>query len=157
MHKHVVNNLKKMKRIIITLIFLIGISVNGNSQSKINFNEMVGFGCGFAGIKSKPVQKVSKLIDKEKYDSIVQLLYSENNAEKFLAVIVCEKLIELNKLNSSKELNEKISIIYKSTDRVSVCSGCTYWDKLTLAKVLDNNNNMRKSANQWLENKFKTK
>ncbi|NOY47221.1 MAG: hypothetical protein GXO84_03255 [Chlorobi bacterium] len=145
-----------MKQLIITLTFLIGISISGNGQSNVDYNEMVGFGCGFAGEQSKPVQKVSKLIDKEKYDTIVQLLDSDNNAERFLAVVVCEKLIELNKLTLSKELKDKISIVYKSYARVSVCSGCTYWNKLTLTKMLENDNHMRLSANYWLEHKLKT-
>lgn len=147
---------EKMKQLIISLTLLIGISISGNAQSDIDYNEMVGFGCGFAGEQSKSVQKVSKLIDKEKYDSIIQLLDSDNNAERFLAVVVCEKLIELNKLTPSKELQDKISIVSKSNDRVFVCSGCTYWDRLTLTKMLENDSSMRILANYWLEHKFKT-
>ncbi len=40
---------------------------------------MVGFGCYEDGSQSKPVQKVSRLIDKEKFNSIIKLLDSENN------------------------------------------------------------------------------
>lgn len=145
-----------MKPLVITLTLLIGFAFSGNAQSDIDYNEMVGFGCGFAGEQSKPVQKVSKLIDKEKYYSIIQLLDSDNNAERFLAVVVCEKLIELNKLTSSKDLQDKISIVHKSYDRVSVCSGCTYWDKLTLTKMLENGSPMRIHANYWLDHIFKT-
>lgn len=143
-----------MKKLVITLTILIMISFSGNGQSNVDFNEMIGFGCGFAGEQSKPVQKVSKLIDRENYNVIVQLLDSDNNAEKFLAVVVCEKLSELNKLFLTNEVKEKISIAYKSSDLVSVCSGCTYWDQLTLTKMLQNGNSMRISANFWLEHIF---
>ena len=145
-----------MKWLIIVFTFLIGISISGNAQSNLDYNEMVGFGCGFGGEQSKSVQKVSKLIDKEKYNRIILLIDSDNNAEKFLAVVVCEKLDELNKLILSKELKEKISIVYKSYARVSVCSGCTYWDKITLKKMLEVDHHMRLSANYWLNHKFKT-
>jgi calcineurin-like phosphoesterase len=144
-----------MKQIIFTLTFIISISINGIAQSNVDVNEMVGFGCYEDGSQSKPVQKVSKLIDKEKYNSIIKLLDSENNAEKYLAVVVCEKLTELNKLTLTKELKEKIAEIYKSNGIVSVCSGCVYWDKLTLKKMLDKENDMRISASYWLDYKFK--
>ena len=144
-----------MKQIIFTLTFIISISINGIAQSNVDVNEMVGFGCYEDGSQSKPVQKVSKLIDKEKYNSIIKLLDSENNAEKYLAVVVCEKLTELNKLTLTKKQKEKISEIYKSSGIVSVCSGCVYWDKLTLKKMLDKENDMRISENYWLNYKFK--
>ncbi|MFY0715401.1 hypothetical protein J1D01_17235 [Seonamhaeicola sp. NFXS20] len=144
-----------MKQIIFTLTFIISISINGIAQSNVDVNEMVGFGCYEDGSQSKAVQKVSKLIDKEKYNSIIKLLDSENNAEKYLAVVVCEKLTELNKLTLTKELKGKISEVYKSNGIVSVCSGCVYWDKLTLKKMLDKENDMRISANYWLDYKFK--
>jgi hypothetical protein len=146
-----------MKRTIITLSFLIGIFINANAQSNIDVNEMVGFGCYEDGSQSKPVQKVSRLIDKEKYNSIIKLLDSENNAEKYLAVIVCEKLTELNKLTLTKELKDKITEIYKSDGIVSICSGCVYWDKLTLKIMLDKENHMRISSNYWLDYKLKSK
>lgn len=138
------------------LIFTIGIFSIGNAQHNIDVKEMVGFACYEGGTQSKSVQKVSLLIDKKKYNSIIKLLDSENNAEKFLAVIVCEKLSELNKLSLTKELENKIATIYESEGITSVCSGCVYWDKLTLKKMLEKGNNMRVSANHWLDSKFKS-
>ena len=146
-----------MKKVLITLLFIIGLVFNANAQSKIDFNQMVGFGCGFAGEPSTIVQTVSNLIDTEDYLKIVQLLDSENNAEKFLAVVVCEKLSELNKIKITNDQKEKISSIHNSDALVSVCSGCTYWDQLTLKKMLVNNNPMRVSANYWIESKFTKK
>ncbi|RCW88566.1 hypothetical protein [Winogradskyella arenosi] len=145
-----------MKQIIITLTLLIAISISGNAQSNVDVNEMVGFGCYEDGSQSKSVKKISRLIDKEKFNSIIKLLDSENNAEKYLAVIVCEKLAELDKLILTKELNEKITELYKSHEVVSVCSGCVYWDKLTLENILDKENHIRISSNYWLNYKFKS-
>ena len=144
-----------MKRIVIAFIFIIGISISGNTQSNVDIDEMVGFGCYEEGRQSRPVEKISILIEKGKYNSIIKLLDSENNAKKYLAVIVCEKLAELNKLTLSQDLKEKIEVIYKSNGIVSVCSGCTYWDKLTLKNMLDKENEMRISADYWLNYKFK--
>jgi hypothetical protein len=145
-----------MKQIISTLTLLIAISISGNAQSNVDVNEMVGFGCYEDGSQSKPVQKVSRLIDKEKFNSIIKLLDSENNAEKYLAVIVCEKLAELDKLILTKEMNEKIAELYNSDGIVSVCSGCVYWDKLTLKNMFEKENHMRISSNYWLDYKFKS-
>lgn len=139
------------------MILFIGGSIIGYTQSNFNYEKMVGFGCGFGGELSRPVKKVSKLIDKEKYNEIIKLLDSDNNAERFLAVVVCEKLSELKKLIISNEMKNKISIAYKSNAFVSVCSGCTYWDNLTLKNMLEAENSMRTLANSWIEDKFQIK
>jgi hypothetical protein len=60
---------------------------------------MVGYGCYITGTPTKAVQKVSSFIDNEKIDEIIVLLDSKNAAEKYLAVIVLEKLDEKTKFN----------------------------------------------------------
>ena len=145
-----------MKRILIILFAFGSISI-GIAQPNVNDDEMVGFACSIGGTPSNTVQKVSHLIDKRKYKVIIKLLDSDNNAERFLAVVVCEKLTELKKTTLTEELKGKISEIYKSDGIVSVCSGCTYWDNLTLKDMLNKENNMRISANYWLDYKFKKK
>lgn len=144
-----------MNQILVGFIFFF-CSLSGYSQTQIDHEEMVGFGCGFAGVQSPSVKKVSKLLDKKKYNAIIQLLDSDNNAEQFLAVVVCEKLNELNIVNLSEELIEKISLVYNSKFVVPVCSGCMYWDRLTVGKMLESEHHMRILANYWLENKFKS-
>lgn len=136
-------------------MFTIGVILTGNTQPNINQNEIVGFACYASGSPTETVQKLSQLIDKRKYKSIVKLLDSENNAERFLAVVVCEKLNELNKITINQELKVKISEIYKSNEIVSVCSGCTYWDDLPLKEMLKKGNDMRISSNFWLDYKFR--
>lgn len=138
-----------------TFILLMVIPSIGNSQGDIDVNEMVGFGCYEDGSQSKSVEKVSRLIDKSKFNSIIKLLDSDNNAERFLAVTVLEKLSDLGKINLTKKLRGKIAEIYNSDRIVSVCSGCIYWDKLTLKAVLEEGNNMRVAADYWLDYKFK--
>ena len=145
-----------MKYFIIILLSFLSITT-AKAQSGLNSDEMVGFACAYAGSPSKTVDKVSKLIDKEEYQTIIKLLDSKNNAERFLAVIICEKLIELKKLTSTKEMSAKILDIYNSNDKVSVCSGCTYWDTMTLKNILLKSNHIRVSAQFWLDQKFKKK
>jgi len=140
---------------ILTFLFAISLISIGKAQSGVNHNEMIGFSCYFSGDPSKTVQKISQLIDKEKYKSIVKLLDSDNNAERFLAVVVCEKLNELKKLTLTQKLKEKIAEIYNSNEIVSVCSGSSYSGNLALKKVLEKENNMRILASFWLDNKFK--
>lgn len=139
-----------MRTVFFTLLLLIGLSLDSNAQANFNFKEMVGFGCGFAGAQTDPVKDVSNLLRKERYRDIVKLLDSSNSAEKYLAVLACEKLIETGILASSAELQNKIYEAYNSSEMVSVCSGCTYWETLPMAVVLKNDNSTRMGANYWL-------
>jgi len=143
-----------MKSLLFIFVFIIGVSVEGNAQ--FNYKEMVGFGCGFGGEQTESVQKISKLIAKEKYQVVSKLLDSDNNAERFLAIIVCEELSKRKKLALSKEQQDVILALYDSNRYVSVCSGCTYWDRLRFKEILEKNNHMRKSALYWFEKLYKS-
>jgi len=144
-----------MKNYFLTFILIIGISIIGNAQTEFNEKEMVGFACAYGGEESKSVKKFSRLIDKSKYRTIIKLLDSNKNAEKYLAVIILEKLSELGIINLSNEQNRKILKIYDSKEMVSVCSGCSYYTTHTLEDILDKENIMRQSAKFWLDYKFK--
>lgn len=139
------------------LFVIVGIFSIGHSQSSADEKDLIGFACYYDGIESKPVKKVSRLINKSKFKAIIRLLDSENNAEKYLAVIVVEKLNALGKITLTEELNIKILKIYNSEEEVFVCSGCTYFDKLTLKTLFNKENEMRISANYWIEYNFKKK
>ena len=146
-----------MKRHLTLLILLFGLLSFANSQPNVDVDEMLGFACFYGGTQSKSVKKVSILIDEKKYDSIIELLDSKNKAEQYLAVIVIEKLDELDEIQLKNKQKDKISKLYSSKKKVSVCSGCIYWDKLTLESILKKNNKMRIPENYWLDNKISSK
>lgn len=146
-----------MRSYLITIILLISLSSISNAQKKVDVKEMVGFGCYSSGIQSKPVSKVTALINNVDYESVLKLLNSKNNAEKFLAVITCERLQELGKIRLNEEQKKQIKQSYTSKDLVSVCSGCIYWDKLSFKTLLDKKekNQIRELADYWLERQLK--
>jgi mRNA-degrading endonuclease RelE of RelBE toxin-antitoxin system len=146
--------LRKMRTKIITIVFLIGILSVVNAQDNVDKNEMVGFACYFEGSESKTVEKFAKKLKDENYKWISKKLNSDNNAEKYMSVITLEKLSELgkHKLNQT-ELN-LISEIKKSTELVSVCSGCTYFQKVELKNMFTDE--MMTMGSYWLNYNLKT-
>jgi hypothetical protein len=143
-----------MRTKIITIVFLIGILSGINAQDNVDQNEMVGFACYFAGQPSKTVEKVTKKLNTEKYNSIAKLLTSDNNAERYMAVISLEKLAELNKYKLNETEKNLISEIKKSDELVSICSGCTYFEKVSLKELLTEKKKL--FAKNWLNRNFKT-
>jgi len=71
-----------MYKILFSILFFLLISNTNYAQKGIDDKEMVGFGCSISGVSSKPVYKVSELIDSSKYDQVIKLLESKNSAEK---------------------------------------------------------------------------
>ena len=122
-------------------------------QSKMSPEEILGFSCGFGGAETEVVKKTSSLLAKNDFNSIITLVDSNNNANLFLAIIIVEKLNNLKKIEISEELNQKILAAYNSNKMVAVCSGCTYWDFVSLKTLLDRNNthHMKESTDIWLD------
>lgn len=137
-----------------TILFLIGILSGMNAQDNVDKNEMVGFACYFAGQPSKTVKKITTKLNKKKYSSIAKLLTSNNNAERYLAVISLERLAELNKYVLNETEKKLITEIKQSDELVSVCSGCTYFEKVSLKELLGKEKKL--FAKNWLNINIKT-
>jgi len=125
-----------MRTKILTFLFLFVILTFANAQENIDKNEMVGFACYFEGSQSKTVKKVTEKLENKKYKSISKLLTSKNNAERYMAVITLEKLSELNKYKLNENEKNLIAGIKQSNELVSICSGCTYFEKVPLKEIL---------------------
>jgi hypothetical protein len=117
------------------------------SQSDDEY-EVVGFACGFAGMSSKPVTRVSELLEQKDYVAVAKLLKSNNNAEKYLAVIIVERLSQLSVYKPSIDEVRLIASIKNSREKVSVCSGCTYFETMSLKQLFDSPNLIRRR--HWL-------
>ena len=135
------------------LILTLLLSLNGFAQDNINPKELIGFGCYAGGTISDVVNDVTFDIYDKKYKKIIKKLKSNNPAERFMAVIVAERLSDLDKYELTETDKELIKKAYISTDLVSVCSGCTYFDQIELKKLLltDEKNVMWTYAKYWLE------
>ena len=103
-----------MRTKILTIVFLIGILSVVNAQDEVDKNEMVGFACYFEGSESKTVEKFAKKLKSENYKWIAKKLNAENNAEKYMSVIILEKLTELDKYKLNQTELNLIAKIKKS-------------------------------------------
>jgi hypothetical protein len=115
---------------------------------------MVGFGCYFSGQQTKPVIKVAKLIEDKKYKDISSLLNSKNEGERYLAVITLQRLADTGKYQLSQTEKELIEKAKLSDDLVSVCSGCTYFDKVPMKTMLSEKDLI--GSSYWLDRVLKT-
>ena len=107
---------------------------------EINEKEMVGFACGFGGESSETVVKVTRLLRAHRYQKISNLLSTGNNAERFLAVISIEKLSHMGRYQIAAIERKQIEAIKASGEKVSVCSGCTYFTEVSLSEMFREDN-----------------
>ena len=141
-----------MKTKTVTLILFIGILSTVNAQDHVDTNEMVGFACYAGGRPSETVEKFTRKLKNKNYKWISKQLTSTNNAERYMSVITLEKLSEMGKYNLNETELNLISDIKKSTDLVSVCSGCSYFQKLELKHMFTEE--MLLMARHWLNSNF---
>jgi len=118
-----------MKNPLLIILFLFSTSIFFG-QEDVDEKSMIGFGCSVGGEQSKTVKKFSILLAKKKYQKVVKFINSKNVAEKALAAFVCEKLNDLKKITLTTEDLKRIQNIKDSEDLVSVCSGCTQFEKI---------------------------
>jgi hypothetical protein len=136
-------------RTLLTIILTCFISISTIAQDNVDLKEMVGFGCYSEGRSTKTVVKVTKMLKTKNYKGISKLLTSRNNGEKYLAVISLQRLADNGKYNlndNEKDLIEKAKL---SDDKVSVCSGCTYFDKVSMKSILMEDNFI--GSKYWLD------
>tara|TARA_R110002073_G_scaffold279026_1_gene443137 strand:- start:426327 stop:426767 length:441 start_codon:yes stop_codon:yes gene_type:complete len=140
---------------IILLLFLVTIGVC-EGQNQASASGTIGFSCSFGGTQSIAVKKVSKMIRKADYSQILNLIDSGNAAEKYLAIISLEKLVEKSKIKLTALEKSKILTLYNSTQKVFLCSGCTFNAALPLNEILKKGDkyNVRRSTSKWFEATF---
>jgi galactitol-specific phosphotransferase system IIB component len=140
----------KLKQV--TIIIFILSTFCCYSQFK-DYNNTIGFVCGGTGSSTPIVNRVYNLLEEKKYEEITSMLYSENPAENFLAVILCEKLKENGVLILSEKQEKRISKLYKSNKKVEVCGGCTFMGFVKLSLLLNNKDEdkTREEADEWLK------
>jgi hypothetical protein len=136
----------KLQTLLLFLILFASFTVTG--QDNVD-NKVVGFGCYYEGRQTKPVVKFNNLIRNNNYKAISKALRSSNNAERYLAVITLERLSESGKYTLTPKEQTLINNIKTSSDLVSVCSGCTYFDTITLKDAFSSQ--MHMFSKSWLD------
>ena len=119
---------------LIVAMLLCSVFVNAQDPKP---EEIVAFACGFAGQPSDAVVKISRLVQARQYGKVSQLLNSGNNAEKFLAVVSIERLVFKGRYQIEAAERKQIEMIKTSNEKVSVCSGCTYFDEISLSDMFE--------------------
>jgi hypothetical protein len=150
-HEHTIRLLthNDSMRILLIIILTCFISTATKAQDNVNQKEMVGFGCYFEGRYTKTVVKVTKLLETKKYKEISKLLASRNKGEKYLAVISLQKLADIGQYNLNEMEKNLIAKARLLDDLVSVCSGCTYFDKVAMKTMLTEDNFI--GSDYWLD------
>jgi hypothetical protein len=128
-----------MKTMTISVFFILLFANDAFSQDGIHEREIVGYACSFSGNPSRSVSVVERYLANKNYGAVVQWLGSNNNAQRYLAVIVLERLDSLKRYTLSEAQKSIVSKIKTSDELVSVCSGCTYWETLSLKKLFQHN------------------
>ena len=114
-----------------------------------NDRNTVGFGCYFQGAETPPVKRMRDLIEGHNFAGISKLLRRGKDCDKYLAVITLERLASLGQYTLTEDEETQISKIKASANLVSVCSGCTYFDKVALRTMFSEENFL---GNQyWLD------
>ncbi|MDG2431740.1 hypothetical protein [Flavobacterium sp.] len=151
---------------IVLLLLLINFSCKNNSEfekenlekeliklppppKKIDENSLVGFACYYSGRKSKPVENITEIIEKKKFEELKKKIISNKPAEKYLATFACIKLLEkgIIKLNND-ELNQ-IDENKRSDVEIYFCGGCTEAENYKLSKLLSEKTEFTSEVENW--------
>jgi hypothetical protein len=143
--------MKRIKLIISAVVLLLNFSIYSQTEMP---KAMLGFTCGGAGSSTKSVSKVYNYISEKKYGKVLKLLSSKNTAEKFLAIVMCEKLAEMKKLELTQKDSEIIKKAYDSDELIYYCGGCTFTGNLkmsVLLKAKEDMEHVRQEAEEYFK------
>jgi hypothetical protein len=122
----------------------------------IDKNTLIGFACYYAGSKSNSVKNVSEILKNKNYKELRAKLFEINPAEKYLATVACEKLQTKNLIELTEKEFTQIKINKISEEKVTICSGCTNEEKLTLKEMFNSKENfLSGSTEEWLKEMIK--
>jgi len=134
------------------MTFVLSCMYSSYAQKDVDPKDMIGFGCYSGGMITKSVYDFTSLLEKSKYQNFLKFLDSKSKSEKFLAAVVCKKLNKDRKLKLSAIEIKKIDTILNSDELVSICSGCTYFSKISFKELSKKNkeNFMLDKIEDWL-------
>ncbi|WP_140485445.1 hypothetical protein [Flavobacterium sp. GSA192] len=122
----------------------------------IDKNTLIGFACYYAGSKSNSVKKISDILKNKNFTNLKAKLYDVNPAEKYLATVACEKLGKKNLIKLTIKESDQIKVNKSSKEKVTICSGCTNEEELTLNDMFYSEDNfLSKSTEKWLNEMIK--
>lgn len=118
-------------------------------------NNTIGFACYESGVMSNPVKSFSKILDNKDYNSLKSKLEKASPADKYLATFLCENLYERNLITLTLKELSQIDRNKNSEEFVTICSGCTNEDELTLKELFKSEENyLSDDLEEWLKEKI---
>ncbi|WP_277012944.1 hypothetical protein [Flavobacterium lindanitolerans] len=137
-----------MKKIYLILLLLVSISAFSQRKSE---KEILGYACGYSGEPTSVIIKFGGLLYEKKYKSIKALLYSKIPVENFLAVVISKKLADKKNITLTKSEMERIDELHKSTEKVPICGGCTYYKEIELNKLLKSKEDVHEATDYFFD------
>lgn len=118
----------------------------------IDENSLVGFACFYSGRSSKPVERVTKILKAKNYTALKDRICGTSPAEKYLSTVACERLHKMGLIEFSNEDLDQIVANKSSNEAISICGGCTGFQKLTLKEMfISDKNFLSNSVKDWLQ------
>ena len=118
----------------------------------IDENNLIGFACYMAGERSEVVKNFSTLLKQKNYRILREKLTSTFPAEKYMATVLCEKLVFKHLLKITEQELIQIQNNKLSSDTLTICSGCTNEDDLTLKEMFSPSKNyLSAQFNEWFK------
>jgi hypothetical protein len=124
--------------------------LNDSSTNKI------GFGCGWASIKTDNLYHICELISENRFDLMLKLLDSKIASSRYLAAL---SLIRADK-NSVYKLDSltglKIETLKQDNEKISFCVGCTGQWIFSLKTLLEKKSKapMANTTERWIKDCF---
>lgn len=137
-----------MKKIHLILLLMVSISTFSQQRSE---KEILGYTCGYSGSPTSVIIKFGNLLHDKKYKSIKALLYSKIPVENFLAVVISNKLADKKIITLTQSELERIDELYKSSEKIPICGGCTYYKEIELNKLLKSKEDVREATSYFFD------
>jgi len=148
-----------LKQIFILILFLIPAFTNAQLDlgGKLLKKETLGFASGIAGTPTKMVNKFSVLLKDGNMEAIQGNLESLQTGDQFLALFILTKIDKLGDVKLDKDVMKKMSILEKSKASVPVTAGCTYFEDVSIADLMNPKHQMNEAAELWFKSIYKSK
>jgi hypothetical protein len=125
--------------------------------AKLMKKETLGFASGFAGTPTKMVNKFSVFLKDGNIEAIKGNLESLQTGDQFLALFILSKIDAIGDVKFDKDLLKKMNLLKKSKATVPVTAGCTYFEDVSIADLMNPKHQMNEAAELWFKSIYKNK
>src|SRR5689334_10878640 len=124
-----------MGRYLVVFIMLVCACQFSLAQDR-DVKTIVGFACFYEGRPTKSVRRAERHLSNSNYKFFSKMLVAPESYNKFLAVIVLERLDRIGKRSMTEKEKKLVNMIRQSEEPVTYCSGCACCGQLSLRRIL---------------------